>query len=377
MFLVVNAARHIRLISSINLPRQTLLAAYFCLIDLVLTAQYVYYSRPRHTGNTPDLTSTDLTSSSNLRPSSLPRTRSDQRLLRSPSARESLTEAALEVALAAERVERSRSRRRYASESQSRSRAAPASSTERSSKLYDSYLSEHQPADQSGSGFGFRSSSSTRDVSQASSPRTTIKGKGALGLSTSPSVTFGQEDRDRGRHRSDSQGQGERRPSRPRSSSRMKGQDKTARPPGQTAAGVVFMGVWVLAGLNWRMGARASDEGIRAISREGLVVSPRWTGELETRPDYATRSGSTGNDVFELYFDSPSPATVPPSDDLPPGSEEPAHSPHKRWDKAAVQRLIGRMSAWICTTLYLTSRLPQIWKNVSALPSSPPARCVG
>ncbi|KAG8807277.1 hypothetical protein FRC17_004537, partial [Serendipita sp. 399] len=27
------------------------------------------------------------------------------------------------------------------------------------------------------------------------------------------------------------------------------------------------------------------------------------------------------------------------------------------------RRLIGRISAWACTTLYLTSRLPQIWKN--------------
>lgn len=32
------------------------------------------------------------------------------------------------------------------------------------------------------------------------------------------------------------------------------------------------------------------------------------------------------------------------------------------------QRTVGRISAWTCTTLYLTSRLPQIWKNVS--PSS-------
>jgi len=28
------------------------------------------------------------------------------------------------------------------------------------------------------------------------------------------------------------------------------------------------------------------------------------------------------------------------------------------------QMVIGRISAWTCTTLYLTSRLPQIWKNV-------------
>jgi hypothetical protein len=35
------------------------------------------------------------------------------------------------------------------------------------------------------------------------------------------------------------------------------------------------------------------------------------------------------------------------------------------------RRILGRASAWLCTTLYLTSRMPQLWKNVShMLPSS-------
>lgn len=43
------------------------------------------------------------------------------------------------------------------------------------------------------------------------------------------------------------------------------------------------------------------------------------------------------------------------------------------------ERVIGRTSAWVCTTAYLTSRLPQIWQNVrrsrcSSLASSLPAR---
>ena len=41
---------------------------------------------------------------------------------------------------------------------------------------------------------------------------------------------------------------------------------------------------------------------------------------------------------------------VLPPDHLPPPS---------------FQRIFGRISAWACTTLYLSSRLPQIWKNVS------------
>ncbi|OBZ75809.1 hypothetical protein A0H81_04301 [Grifola frondosa] len=31
--------------------------------------------------------------------------------------------------------------------------------------------------------------------------------------------------------------------------------------------------------------------------------------------------------------------------------------------RPSLEHVIGRISAWICTTLYLTSRLPQIWKN--------------
>lgn len=34
-------------------------------------------------------------------------------------------------------------------------------------------------------------------------------------------------------------------------------------------------------------------------------------------------------------------------------------------DSPSAERVIGRIFAWLCTSLYLTSRLPQIWKNVS------------
>ena len=50
---------------------------------------------------------------------------------------------------------------------------------------------------------------------------------------------------------------------------------------------------------------------------------------------------------------------------LPPPRHHPPPQP-------SFQRIIGRLSAWACTTLYLSSRLPQIWKNVSCL--LPPLR---
>lgn len=347
------------------------------------------------------------------------RSHSQQGLMRSPHPRpSSLTEAALEVALAAERVERSRSRRRYGSESRTRSNNAfPAGSAskERGNKLGlglgDSYISEASPDHNNGHDEqrdrGY-SASSTREASQASSPRlttntTTPKSKSVLGLSTSPSVTFNQDPTGtRGRqpeglplpadgrsnpsttHNNPPGG-----PPRTRSSSRIRGSENkpaSVRPPGGAVAGVVFMGVWALAGLNLNQGTVSNPNGRgwgsslergRAASLEvrsgvlglgvgkdeGAVISPRWT-------ESPSETSHEDSDILELYFASPSGS----SDNPPPGEpeSEPDHPSHRRWDKAAVQRLIGRMSAWICTTLYLTSRLPQIWKNVSRSTSLSP-----
>lgn len=49
------------------------------------------------------------------------------------------------------------------------------------------------------------------------------------------------------------------------------------------------------------------------------------------------------------------------SQDLPP-QDTPSHDPHST--SSSNKRILGRIFAWLCTTLYLTSRLPQIWKNV-------------
>lgn len=53
-----------------------------------------------------------------------------------------------------------------------------------------------------------------------------------------------------------------------------------------------------------------------------------------------------------------------------PEADRRKHRPHARPPLTPEQkrRIIGRISAWSCTTLYLTSRLPQIWKNVSICP---------
>ncbi|KAL9940117.1 hypothetical protein V8E36_000822 [Tilletia maclaganii] len=47
-----------------------------------------------------------------------------------------------------------------------------------------------------------------------------------------------------------------------------------------------------------------------------------------------------------------------PGRPMPPGAPEPPPKEKINWEQ-----LIGRTSAWTCTVLYLTSRLPQIWTN--------------
>lgn len=66
---------------------------------------------------------------------------------------------------------------------------------------------------------------------------------------------------------------------------------------------------------------------------------------------------------FTAFADAPPTgiATRPLGDRPPPDQHRP-HEPRKPdWE-----RILGRTSAWTCTTAYLTSRLPQIWQNVSA-----------
>ncbi|KAI5476516.1 hypothetical protein MNV49_007695 [Pseudohyphozyma bogoriensis] len=73
-------------------------------------------------------------------------------------------------------------------------------------------------------------------------------------------------------------------------------------------------------------------------------VFPLEVSVMDTSKD--SNSTETGDDDVPL----------PPKHD--PEGEEPYPYPERDWE-----RFIGRASAWICTTLYLTSRLPQIWQN--------------
>lgn len=109
-------------------------------------------------------------------------------------------------------------------------------------------------------------------------------------------------------------------------------------------ATMIFMGVWALFGVG-TLGMRRYSAEIRTPLQSGRVLSLAPPSLL---PPSFTREPppSTANVAFDApHFEHAS------------QSEQPAHRP-------SLERVIGRISAWTCATLYLTSRLPQIWKNV-------------
>jgi len=112
-------------------------------------------------------------------------------------------------------------------------------------------------------------------------------------------------------------------------------------------ASMIFMGAWALFGIG--------TLGIRRYPTEGGAVAQ--PGRVLSSPSLATTSS-----LFP-----------PPAHESPPLAAvdlafDTLHNEHitetgRPPTRPPLQRVIGRVSAWTCTTLYLTSRLPQIWKN--------------
>jgi hypothetical protein len=124
-------------------------------------------------------------------------------------------------------------------------------------------------------------------------------------------------------------------------------------------ATMIFMGAWALFGVG-TLGVHRHNAEIRAPLQPGRVLSPSNLAppSLLSPPfTHETPPLSTAN----VVFDAPHPEHTSQS-------EQPAHRP-------SLERVIGRISAWSCATLYLTSRLPQIWKNVRVSPDHKRTRC--
>lgn len=118
-------------------------------------------------------------------------------------------------------------------------------------------------------------------------------------------------------------------------------------------ATLVFLGVWALFGVGSMTGSKTGllrRDPLAVTTREGRVLGPpeaAWTVNTAT-----VDSSPTPHNASVLL-------QIPPTEGLPLHFEA--------LEEPSMERIIGRISAWICTTLYLTSRLPQIWKNVSRI----------
>ncbi|KAK4686335.1 solute carrier family 66 (lysosomal lysine-arginine transporter), member 1, partial [Tremellales sp. Uapishka_1] len=105
------------------------------------------------------------------------------------------------------------------------------------------------------------------------------------------------------------------------------------------AAGVAFMSMGLLVGWGgWTATFSSPSHGVVLNSMTGSTSTPSWPVR---HPIPFPIFPPTASSSFTTVIEPPHPPDDPPT----------------------VQRVIGRFSAWTCTTLYLTSRLPQIWMN--------------
>ncbi|KAF8682924.1 hypothetical protein RHS04_02327 [Rhizoctonia solani] len=123
-------------------------------------------------------------------------------------------------------------------------------------------------------------------------------------------------------------------------------------------ASLVFLAVFGLWGFSIGRGRTGEVEtGLAKIGR----VLPRSI-EITIHPSIYFASSS---EIIPLrYVSSPVIITSEDQEQLPPTAPPPVPPPSDdEPDRTSWTWVIGRISAWTCTTLYLTSRMPQIWKN--------------
>ncbi|KAG2020204.1 hypothetical protein CC2G_005572 [Coprinopsis cinerea AmutBmut pab1-1] len=121
-------------------------------------------------------------------------------------------------------------------------------------------------------------------------------------------------------------------------------------------ASMVFLGAWALFGIGTLVG---SNRGVASSSSTsvGRLLLP----DLST-PSYPVAAVPPSSDAqFVSVEDIISRAEGELDFEFDPDDEEVPQEPPP--SEPSADRVLGRIFAWLCTTLYLTSRLPQIWKN--------------
>ncbi|OCF36512.1 hypothetical protein I316_01761 [Kwoniella heveanensis BCC8398] len=406
-----------------QLPFQTYLAIYFCLIDLCLVWQFFHYKKPRPVPLPPSANQTPRYISYNtlvqspqqslilpVPPASAPapRTRSSSgphQPVQPATARprpkrglypsttsvnnhfppdinitspadgsyQAIYEAALDVARAAERAShrRSRSKRRRLSRQTSASAGLADIADEDMMESFHSEMSGQSSSTiggQGGSPRGDRSrltqsTGTLLDTRGRSMTRTRTRSHGGTG----PASPIQDHDQIEGLPTTasglqlDSVDMRESKRSQSRSLSLARGSGGRG---GRRAAGVAFMSLGLLVGWGeWNtprtigVSHVAEVAGGRVIPHPIGVETSRWSESAIRHPSLfsppQTSPRFSDHSHLETFL-----VPTEQEEDTPT-----APRPHPIEEPPNLQRIIGRVSAWACTTLYLTSRLPQIWKN--------------
>lgn len=126
---------------------------------------------------------------------------------------------------------------------------------------------------------------------------------------------------------------------------------------------MVFLGVWALFGIGSLSSRVYWSTPAARSTNVGVVLSPNNPVISRSSPIFDFTGSTLQRRATELEnVEFPSFDLTPAHSSGILGSlddDEPDH------DEPPADQVLGRMFAWLCTTLYLTSRLPQIWKNVS------------
>lgn len=119
-------------------------------------------------------------------------------------------------------------------------------------------------------------------------------------------------------------------------------------------ATMVFLGVWALFGVGTLVGGGRHSLSTAVVGKTGRILEPTdipapFVAEstLDTLVHPILSAQLAGEPMVLKFTHSTRDTSGQPPEPGP-----------------TMEHTIGRISAWICTTLYLTSRLPQIWKNV-------------
>jgi solute carrier family 66 (lysosomal lysine-arginine transporter), member 1 len=122
------------------------------------------------------------------------------------------------------------------------------------------------------------------------------------------------------------------------------------------SASIVFMGAWALFGIGTLVSSRQGFPMETSLHIGRVLERPTTASyELTDTVSHISSAARQPDDALAMVNLSGY------KDDVEEANE------HHDEESPSMERIIGRIFAWACTTLYLTSRLPQIWKNVSIL----------